>query len=122
MIKITIPYLPPSLNKWSRMHWAEARQIKKQWEHDIYYESYKYYELRDKAIYPLTKAKVRIKFYFKDKRIRDKDNYTPKFILDALVKAGILQDDNADAIGQTEIIFGFDKTDPRTEIEVWRCN
>ena len=121
MIKITIPYLPPSLNKWSRMHWAEASNIKKQWEHDIYY-LFNQQRFDNREILPLTKAKVRIKLYFKDKRIRDKDNYTPKFILDGLVKTGILADDNADVIGQTEIIFGFDKTDPRTEIEVWRCN
>jgi len=103
------------------MHWASARKIKQQWEHNIYYLSH-CQRIDNKEILPLTKAKVRIKFYFPDKRIRDKDNYTPKFILDGLVKAKVLIDDNADVIGQPEIIFGYDKTDPRTEIEVWRCD
>lgn len=33
-------------------------------------------------------------YFFKDNRRRDPDNYSGKFILDGLVRAGILQDDS----------------------------
>ena len=111
MITITIPDIPPSLNKWSRMHWAKAAEIKRQWEADVYYTAY---GQRPKE--PYKKAKVTITYFFKTKQRHDLDNYTPKFILDGLVKAHILLDDRAEYIGMAELIQGYDKENPRTEI------
>ena len=113
MITITIPDIPPSLNKWSRMHWAKAAEIKKQWEANIYYSAY---SQRPKE--PFKKAKVTITYFFKTKQRHDLDNYTPKFILDGLVKAKILLDDRAEYIGMTELIQEYDKERPRTEITI----
>jgi Holliday junction resolvase RusA-like endonuclease len=118
MIKLTIPGIPPSLNKWSRMHWAQASSIKKQWEQDIYYlSSDQRYKHREKL--PLTQAKVRIRFFFKTHANRDIDNMNQKFLLDGLVKAGILADDNTKVIGQVEIIPEYDKHNPRVEVEIF---
>ena len=83
---ITIPGIPPSLNQWSRMHWAKAARLKKQWEQDVYFASY-----NTKPKQSIRYAKVTITFYFKDRRRRDMDNYTPKFLMDGLVKAGIIE-------------------------------
>ncbi len=49
---------------------------------------------RPKPPEPLKKCRVHLHYMFPDKRRRDPDNYSGKFILDGLVKAGILEDDN----------------------------
>lgn len=43
---------------------------------------------------PLSKVKVSIHYIFPDKRRRDLDNYSGKFLLDPLVEMGVLEDDN----------------------------
>lgn len=67
--------------------------------------------------HPKENAVVRIRYYFKDRRRRDPDNYSGKFILDGLVHAGVLADDSFNNI---ELILrgGYDKENPRTEIEI----
>ena len=110
-ITITIPDIPPSLNKWSRMHWAKAAEIKKRWEANVYYSAY---GQRPKT--PYKKAKITITYFFKTRQRHDLDNYVPKFILDGLVKAHIILDDRAECIGMTELIQEYDKENPRIEI------
>ena len=112
MVTITLPEVPPSLNKWSRMHWMKAAKVKKQWEKDIYYSAY---NLRPEQ--PYQKAKVKITYFFKTKRRRDIDNYTPKFLLDGLVKAGIIIDDAESVIGKPDIFFDY-SNEEKTIIEV----
>ena len=110
--KITIPKRQhPSLNKWTKWHWAIKSKEKKSWEHEIYHLCYEYGK-------PLLKnALIEITYYFKDARSRDKDNYTPKFILDGLVKANMIEDDN-----DSDIYVNWkikkDKENPRTEIKI----
>ena len=113
-IKIVIPDVPPSLNEWSKMHWAKVDKLKKQWEHDVYYCAY---SQRPKK--PIKYAKVKIIYYFKTNRARDLvDNYAPKFIMDGIVKAKILVDDRTDYIGVPELVPELDKDNPRTEIYI----
>ena len=66
---------------------------------------------------PLEKAVVRIKYFFKDKRRRDPDNYSGKMILDPLVREGILQDDSFNNI-KLVLDSEYDKENPRTEIDI----
>ena len=114
MITITIPDIPPSLNKWSRMHWSKAAEIKRKWEADVYYLAY---SQRPKE--PFKYAKITITYYFKDKRRRDiVDNYSPKFLMDGLVKAKILLDDRTEYVGIPELIMAYDKKNSRTEIKI----
>lgn len=112
--------VPPSLNQWSRMHWSKAAKIKKQWENDIFYSTRVVKQVDEKVCkkMPYKQAKIKITYYFKTKHRHDKDNYTPKFILDGLVKAGIILDDSDKIIGQTEIIFDYDKDNPRTKVMI----
>lgn len=63
----------------------------------------------------LTNAQVEVRYYFDNKHRRDKDNYTPKFIMDGLVKAGIIADDNDSNIFLNWKLL-YDKDNPRTEI------
>ena len=87
-----IPNIPPSNNKFqgngSLGRNYEYQNIKKEWAQliNIY--------CRPKPPYPIARAKVTLHYYFKDRRRRDPDNYSGKFILDGLVKAGILVDDS----------------------------
>jgi Holliday junction resolvase RusA-like endonuclease len=63
------------------------------------------------------RAKVRITYFFKGNIRRDADNYSGKFILDGLVKAGVIKDDSFQVIDlELHGVMGCDK--PRTEIEV----
>lgn len=115
MIKIIIPEIPPSNNKYigrgSKNYQAfEYQKKKKQWQRLIKFYS-QYLEK------PLDKAKVTITYYFPDQRKRDPDNYSGKFILDGLVKAGVIVDDSFKHI-ELEIRGRTDKNNPRTEITV----
>ena len=101
-MKYIIPDIPPSINKFiGRTNIWEYQKAKKEWIALCTY-------LR-KPPKPIEKASVTITFYFKDKRRHDADNYQ-KFLLDGLVKAGIIVDDDFEHI--------YDRQEPRTEIEV----
>jgi len=112
-IKITIPCrVHPSLNEWKNWHWTKVGREKVSWEKEIYYEL-------KLAKAPLFKfPKVKITYYFKDKRARDKDNYAPKFILDGIKKAKVIIDDSVlKSICDWELLIGTGETKTVIEIE-----
>ena len=112
MIEITIPGKQhPSLNVWTNWHWAKKDREKKEWEKEIGWLCKKFDEPQ------LENAMVEIIYYFDNKHRRDKDNYSPKFIMDSLTKAGIIADDNTDNIFLNWKIK-YDKENPRTEIKI----
>lgn len=96
-MRILIDKLPPSQNEWKRWSWtqggrAKQRRIKKEWEKEIMPYGYLWKSLYGGNSYA---KKVKIVFCFPDNRRRDLDNYVYfKGILDGLVKAGIIADDN----------------------------
>lgn len=55
--------------------------------------------------------------YRKEKRRRDPDNYSGKFLLDGLVRAGVLQDDSFSHI-DLRLMGSLDRDNPRTEVLV----
>jgi len=67
-------------------------------------------------------AEVQVVYYFRTNRRRDQDNFTPKLLIDAMREAGILADDNAEALRLLPVEFRADKQRPRTEVFVreWR--
>src|SRR3990170_1013866 len=87
-IEITLLGIPASLNKWSRWHWSKKKKEGDKWKEYIGWKAKEKYRGK-----PFKKAKVFVTYYFKDKRTRDKDNYTPKFLCDSL-KGIILEDDS----------------------------
>ena len=113
MIKIVLDrYIPPSLNQWAKWHWSKVAAHKKQIERDVYYSAF---SQRPKE--PYRYAKVTITYFFKDHRHRDiVDNYSPKFLMDGLVKAKILEDDRTEYVGIPELVMAYDKENPRTVI------
>lgn len=110
-IKIIIPQIPPSLNKYAgRKNVWEYRQDKTEWKDLVCL-----YSKRPKE--PYKKASVTITYFFKTKARHDPDNYSGKQILDGLTAAGIIQDDSFDCITLT-VKGDYDKENPRTEIQV----
>jgi len=113
MIKFTLYDLPPSLNEWQNLHPLEKSRRKKQVEHDVYYASY-----NQRPPVPYEKAKVTIRILFPLKRRRDERNYDCKWLIDGLVAAKLIKDDNINVIGRPEIIPGYDRKNPRVEVEI----
>lgn len=110
-MKYTIPETPPSLNKFAgRNNVWEYREKKEYWKRlcMIY--------CRPRPKQPPEFALVRLTFYFDNQRRHDADNYQ-KMILDGLVSAGVITDDDFEhCIVQCK--GGYDKQHPRTEIEI----
>ena len=111
-ITIIIPgKIHPSLNALNRLHWAPLSKLKREWEEEIFWLA-KAQGWRK----PLKKAQVRIIYYLGGNYRYDKDNRTPKFIMDGLVKAGVIEDDNARVV---DLDWEPDPGKPRrTEIRV----
>lgn len=108
-IILTIDAIPPTLNEWTRTHWTKQRAAKCEWQWRIL-----------ACVLPLKigkpqhkKAKVTITYQFTTNRRRDIDNYAPKFIMDALVNAGLIKDDRADCI---QVSWGFEQGTKRQTI------
>jgi Holliday junction resolvase RusA-like endonuclease len=89
-LTVIIYDVPPSLNDWHGMHWAAKAKVKRQWE-----------ELLIALLSGcrcVEKPEVRITYHYDLQRDRDKDNMAPKYIMDGLVKAGVIHDDNIRAV------------------------
>ena len=111
-MKYRIEGIPPSNNKFiGRNQRWEYQDVKSQWAAIIQYLCV------PKPPKPFKHSVVSIKYYFKDKRRRDPDNYSGKFILDGLVSSGIIEDDSFNNIKlMLSAEFGCGKE--YTEIEV----
>ena len=111
-LHITLPMVPPSNNLFiGRENRWEYQSQKKAWAALV----------RAKCGFipqnPIPKARVEIFYYFVDNRRRDPDNYSGKFILDGLVRAGIIKDDSFSCV-RLALSAAVDKERPRTEITV----
>jgi Holliday junction resolvase RusA-like endonuclease len=74
--------------------------------------------ITEKPKTPLKKAVVTIRYWFRDERARDPDNYSGKFILDPLVREGFLMDDNFNVIRLELEKGGVDRKNPYVIVEV----
>lgn len=114
---ITVKEIPPSNNKYmgNSHNFNIYRREKERWHYLIKAALYGI----KKPQKPLEKVMVHITYHFKDRRRHDPDNYSGKFILDALVLEGIIKDDSFGVI-ELKLTGAVDKTNPRTEIEIIR--
>ena len=106
-----IPLIPPSNNQFiGRNQIRQFQKQKKEWAEII-----RLYTLKNKPYKPIKQCKLTLFYYFKDKTRRDPDNYSGKFILDGLVRAGIIFDDSFFNINLV-LKASVDKGNPRLEI------
>ena len=109
-MKYIIPLIPPSLNKFAgRENQWDYRAAKSEWKQICC----AYCRPKGK---PPDFADVRITFLFADRRRRDPDNYC-KLLLDGLVYAGVIADDDFGHI-RLSLSAGVDKKNPRVEVTV----
>ena len=121
-MKIEVPMLPPiELSPNARVHWAERQQAARVFSNAIYYscvDAINRYG-QERRSYP--KAKLSLTFVFPQKRKRDRDNLIAMFKpgLDALVKVGLLKDDDSEHLTIGEVKVEVDKERaPLTIIEL----
>ncbi|KNE22465.1 Holliday junction resolvase [Virgibacillus pantothenticus] len=112
MIKLTIPGDMPDFNniiKVSKSHPMAYANLKKQYT-DLTM-------LYARNLPFIDKANLNFIWYCKNKR-KDKDNIMTgqKFIIDGLVKAGVLKNDGWAQIGDLNHSFEVDKYNPRIEV------
>ena len=113
-MKITVNEIPPSNNKYlGNSHSFRAYQREKERWHWMIKAA-----VKDRPDKPLEKAAVTITYHFRDGRRRDPDNYSGKFILDALVAESILIDDSFDVIELYLKQGQKDRNNPHTVVEV----
>ena len=113
LYKYIIPFIPPSNNQFiGRNQIRQFQKQKKEWAEII-----KLYTLKNKPYKPIKQCKLTLFYYFKDKTRRDPDNYSGKFILDGLVRAGIIFDDSFFNINLI-LKASVDKGNPRLEISI----
>lgn len=88
-IRIVIPDVPPSNNQFigRNARW-KYQQEKQAWHWKLKAA------IRKRPDRPLKKAYVHIHYDYTDSRRRDPDNYSGKFLLDALVREKIIEDDS----------------------------
>lgn len=115
MIKLILPDIPPSNNKYmgNSHSYHIYRKDKQEWEWII--KSKAQGKVPEK---PFKRAEVTLIYYFPTKHRRDLDNYSGKLLLDPLVRCGILEDDSFKVIKNLNIIGRYDKENPRTVIIV----
>lgn len=110
-MKITLNFIPPTINKYiGRANIWEYQKDKKRIHQAV--------KMSTIGINPKYKScKIRMTYYFEDKKRRDTLNYD-KMIMDGLVEANIIEDDNYDVVKEITIIGSCDKDNPRVEIEI----
>lgn len=110
-IKLVLPFIPPTINKYiGRSNIWEYQADKKKVHNAIKLTTIG-------KNYNYDKCKMTITYYFKDRRRHDPSNYD-KFILDGLVEAKIITDDNYSVITEFTTKGSYDKENPRTEVVI----
>lgn len=116
-IWLQIHFVPPSLNIWKNWHWAKQNRYKQEM-----YDAVRLLALAMK-LPKFERATIQVIYYHATNRRRDPaDNYAPKFLMDALVRGGILVDDNGDLVKVMPVVMEFDREKPRTEVFIWEVS
>lgn len=105
-------WLHPSLNVWAKARNFQVRRFK-----DCWLEKIGRYVLEHQLARVTGQVVITVTYYFPTARPRDIDNYTPKFIMDAL-KQHLLDDDNSEVVTELRVKLAVDKLRPRTEIDI----
>lgn len=111
-IRLVIPELHPSLNEWTHWHWSRRHELLERWTLAVTVLA------RHKKCPKLARAACQVTYFFEKPARRDSDNFSPKMLLDALRKGGILTDDNAAVLDLAQVQLHVDARRPRMEVEL----
>lgn len=111
-ITVDMPRPPLTSNDQRRAHWTKVRTAKTDVETAVSWQA------RAAKIPTVDYADVTVIWYAPDAKRRDPDALSPflKAALDALVHAGVLEDDNSKYVRQVAMRTLIDRTNPRIEI------
>lgn len=104
----------PSINAWFVLKRPAMNTLKGRWGEFIEWVIHDL-NLNDIAI---EQCEMEFTSYFNTARRADCDNMTPKFMLDGMVRAGFIVDDDYLHVTSIKIMCGLDRKNPRTEILV----
>lgn len=105
----------PSINTWCILPRIQMNSLKQKWK-DFVCWWIKAEKLNNKY---LDNFEVTITVFFNTKRRHDVDNQVPKFILDGFTDSGFIVDDDEKHLHSLTLKTGYDKDNPRTEIEIF---
>jgi Holliday junction resolvase RusA-like endonuclease len=115
-MKLTIPLDPTglSMNRLNGSPWATYR-LKVDWMEAVQWIA----QSKHNGL-PFKYPTVTYTVYFRTRHLRDEDNFSliKKFCNDGLTRAGVITDDNSQAIDLRPLVFEYDKAKPRVEIEI----
>ena len=104
----------PSINQWCILPRLQMNALKQKWKkfgvwwiNQLGYSDMK-----------LDNFGMIVTVYFERKQRHDVDNQVPKFLLDAFTEAGFIVDDDDLRLRSLTLETGYDKQNPRTEIEI----
>lgn len=109
-----VPENMPSLNVWKRWHWAKQKRFLDRLTYSIGLLAIRLGKPS------FDKARVEVVHYHRIRNRHDPDNYTPKFLLDALRYAGVLIEDNSKVLELPEPKFETDREAWRTEVYIYK--
>ena len=114
-MKLTIPLDPTglSLNRLGGKRW-KLYQLKTEWS-----EAVQWIAQSKHNRLPFKHPTITYTAYFRTRHLRDEDNFSliKKFCNDGLTRAGVISDDNSQAIDLRPLVFDYSKK-PRVEIEI----
>ena len=104
----------PSINQWMILPRMQMNALKQKWKDFMcwWIKSEKLTNLR------LENFDILFTIYFSTKSRHDVDNQVPKFILDGFSESGFIVDDDEKHLRSLTLKTGYDKENPRTEIEI----
>ena len=105
----------PSINTWCILPRIQMNALKQKWKDFVCF----WMRLEKLENKKLDNFDITITVFFDTKRRHDVDNQVPKFILDGFTEAGFIVDDDEKHLHSLTLKTGYDKENPRTEIEVF---
>lgn len=104
----------PTINTWMILPRMQMNALKQKWKDFIIFW------INDLGLQDIKLEKFEMIFtvYMPSKRRIDCDNIVPKFILDGFSESGFIVDDDGLHLLSLTLKTGYDKENPRTEIEI----
>lgn len=113
-VPIEHPY-HPSINTWCILPRIQMNSLKQKWKEFVKF----WIKLEKLENRQLDNFDIVLTVFFNTRRRHDTDNQVPKFILDGFTESGFIVDDDEKHLHSLTLKTGYDKENPRTEIEVF---